>query len=89
MKNTLLAACVLTLGIAATGFTADGKKGPDGAELLEKRCSVCHQSSRPKAAKKTHEQWEATVTRMMGKGAKLDDAEKKALIDYLTMNYKP
>lgn len=61
----------------------------DGAALLEQRCSVCHPSSRPKSKLKTPEQWEATVTRMMGKGAKLTTDEKQVLVDYLSKTYKP
>lgn len=61
----------------------------DGATLLEQRCSVCHPSSRPKSKQKTPEQWEATVTRMIGKGAKLSIEEKQVLVDFLSQTYKP
>jgi cytochrome c5 len=61
----------------------------DGATLLEQRCSVCHPSARPKSKQKTPEQWDATVTRMMGKGAQLTPEEKKVLVDYLSKTYKP
>ena len=61
----------------------------DGATLLEQRCSVCHPSARPKSKQKTPEQWDATVTRMMGKGAKLTPDEKQILVDYLSKTYKP
>ena len=63
--------------------------GEDGASLLEERCSVCHPSERPKSRQKTPEQWKATVSRMMGKGAKLTDTEKQVLIKYLSENFKP
>ena len=61
----------------------------DGATLLEQRCSVCHPSARPKSKQKTPEQWDATVTRMMGKGAQLTPDEKQILVDYLSKTYKP
>ncbi len=61
----------------------------EGANLLEERCSVCHPSSRPKSKQKTPEQWELTVNRMIGKGAKLSDEEKAVLLDFLSKNYKP
>jgi cytochrome c5 len=61
----------------------------DGATLLETRCSVCHSADRPRQAKKTHEQWEQTVTRMIGKGAQLTEAEKTVLVDYLAKTYGP
>lgn len=61
----------------------------EGAKLLEERCSVCHPSSRPKSKQKTPEQWETTVNRMMGKGAKLSEEEKAVLLDFLGKTYKP
>ena len=61
----------------------------DGATLLESRCSVCHSLERPKSKQKTPEQWEATVSRMMAKGAKLTQEEKQILLDYLSKTYKP
>ena len=61
----------------------------DGAKLLDERCSVCHKADRPKAAKKSMADWDKTVTKMMGKGAKLSDAEKKTLVEYLAKTYKP
>ena len=85
---------VLMLGLAF-GFMLSTIEVPlawgqeDGATLLEQRCSVCHPSARPKSKQKTPEQWEATVTRMMGKGAKLTAEEKQILVDYLSKTYKP
>jgi cytochrome c5 len=66
-----------------------GAPALDGAMLLETRCSVCHSADRPKQAKKTLDEWNQTVTRMIGKGAQLTDAEKAALIDYLAKTYGP
>ena len=61
----------------------------EGAALLEERCSVCHPTTRPKSKHKTAEQWEATVSRMMEKGARLTEDEKKILLDHLSSSYKP
>lgn len=61
----------------------------DGASLLEERCSVCHPSARPKSKQKTPEQWETTVNRMKGKGARLSEDEKAVLIKFLSDTYKP
>jgi len=87
MKKGLLLCLAVTFGLA--GICAAAAPTEDGTVLLEKRCSVCHPSERPKTAKKTPEQWEATVTRMIGKGAKLTADEKKVLVDYLSKTYKP
>ncbi len=62
---------------------------PDGSTLLETRCSACHSVDRATQAKKTLEQWDQTVTRMIAKGAKLTEAEKTVLVEYLAENYGP
>lgn len=61
----------------------------DGATLLDTRCSACHSADRPKKARKTPEEWNKTVTRMVRKGARLTEPEKKVLLDYLAETYKP
>lgn len=89
MKKVLLAVVAVSIGCAGISFAADKAPAVDGGALLEQRCSVCHPSARPKGAKKSKDQWEVTVTRMMGKGAKLTADEKKSLLDHLAKNYKP
>jgi mono/diheme cytochrome c family protein len=61
----------------------------DGASLLEARCAACHSLDRVKQAKKTRNQWAQTVTRMVGKGAQLNAAERSTAIDYLSKMYGP
>jgi cytochrome c5 len=88
MRKRLLLA--LAVGFAlSTLMTTEAFAQEDGTALLEARCSVCHPSARPKSKQKTAEQWEATVTRMMGKGAKLTEEEKQILVEYLSKTYKP
>ena len=55
----------------------------DGAALLQERCTVCHDLGRVEAANKTADEWRTTIGRMIGKGAKIDDAEKETLIEFL------
>ncbi len=87
MNKIMLTAVVASMALAGAAIAAE--KAPTGAELLEAKCSVCHSSDRPKGARKSAEQWESTVTRMMGKGAKLSAEEKKTLVAYLAKTYKP
>jgi cytochrome c5 len=61
----------------------------DGAALLEERCTVCHGLDRTTSARKTREEWEQTVVRMVGKGAELNEEEQEILIAYLTETYSP
>lgn len=87
MKKSLSVLTVVSLlGFAGSAVAAAAL---DGAKLLEERCSVCHESGRPKAAKKSMADWDKTVSRMMGKGAKLSEPEKKALVEHLAKTYKP
>lgn len=61
----------------------------DGQALLQERCTACHTLDRVQTAKKTSDQWDQTVTRMIGKGSRLSDAEKKTLVTFLSATYKP
>ena len=60
-----------------------------GASLLATRCSVCHSADRAQRARKSREQWQETVTRMIANGALLTEEEKVVLIDYLAKTYGP
>jgi competence protein ComEA len=61
----------------------------DGQVLLEERCTECHALNRTTSASKSREEWEQTVTRMIGHGAELNEEEQTVLIDYLVENYGP
>ena len=54
-----------------------------GKVHLEARCAVCHQKEKADRAG-----WEKIVDEMIGKGAKLDDAEREAVVGYLTAAYE-
>jgi hypothetical protein len=89
MKKGLLAVLVASIGFAGVSVAAEKAGAVNGADLLEKRCATCHPSAKVKGAKKSLAQWETTVTTMMSRGAKLNAAEKKALVEYLAKTYKP
>ena len=74
------------LGLAA-GLVAWGcSSGPvaDGPTLLNSRCSSCHSPQRGLMARKTPAEWEQIMTRMIAKGAKVNNAERAVLVDYLS-----
>ena len=59
----------------------------DGQSLLQERCTKCHGLGGVERAKKTEEEWKATVERMVGKGAQLNEAEQELVIKYLAETY--
>ena len=61
----------------------------EGESLLQERCVSCHDLNRATRGPKTREEWEQTVTRMVGKGAQLNAGEQAALIEYLAETYGP
>jgi cytochrome c2 len=72
---------------SSSGNSARSTTSLDGASILQERCTVCHNLSRVERAKHTPEEWQTTVNRMIGKGAKLSSDEKTLLIEYLSTTY--
>jgi len=60
----------------------------DGATLLRERCTLCHNLERVESARKSAEEWERTVSRMIGRGARLTAEEKTILVEYLATHYR-
>ena len=59
----------------------------NGQSLVEERCTRCHDLARVTNTQKTEEEWQATVERMVSKGADLSPAEQEAVIKYLAEMY--
>jgi TRAP-type C4-dicarboxylate transport system substrate-binding protein len=92
MRNAIIAASVF----AAIGFSAAQAQTvedfPPGAEkdLVQKTCTVCHVAGQVTSQHKSADQWNETVEKMVGYGAKVDsDADFSAIVTYLTRNYGP
>ena len=86
----VLAACAPAAPQAQPTSPAGSAPGLDGAALVNSRCTACHNQDRIKQAKKTPDQWKATVTRMVvTNGAKLNADEQAAVIAYLAKTYGP
>jgi cytochrome c5 len=86
MKRVALTAVTVSLVVAGSAVAGVFSNGPN---LLESRCAVCHPSSKVKVLKRSAGQWDAIVSGMMQRGAKLSGEEKKTLVDYLAKTYKP
>ncbi|MGD8255340.1 MAG: hypothetical protein PVJ11_00930 [Syntrophobacterales bacterium] len=76
-----LAPLVLVGMIPIMGITAEES---DAKGLFEKRCSLCHPTSRPLSTKKSSADWEKTVLRMKGyAGDRISDKDAKIITEYL------
>lgn len=83
--STLLATGLMMTALLAAGCSASsaGGSAADPVGLVAARCTRCHNASRIKAARHDAAGWTSTITRMRGKGAKLDDTEEKAVVEFL------
>jgi hypothetical protein len=94
---------LVLLSLALVGCGQDGGEKPvatveptasesettlSGEQLLQDRCAECHNLGRVESARKTPEQWEKTLQRMVSKGTRLDEQEFAVLLGYLAENYK-
>jgi cytochrome c5 len=90
LLGSLLAACGGAKDETAVPTTEQEEAAPaalEGKSLLEERCTRCHDLGRVERAKKTEEEWKATVERMVGKGAQFNEAEQEVVIQYLAETY--
>ena len=76
------AAAVLLAAVLPTGAIADEQT----SSLVVKSCTVCHKTERICNAigKKDEAQWEETVSRMVAKGAPLNDEQARLVAEYLS-----
>ncbi len=72
----------------SSGAPAAQSGSVDGKAVMESACTSCHDLARVTSENGSKDEWTAVVERMIGKGAKLTDGEKTALITYLSETYK-
>ena len=90
LLGSLLAACGRAEDETAVPTAEQEEAAPvtlDGKSLLEERCTPCHDLGRVEGAKKAEEEWKATVERMVGKGAQLNQEEQALVIQHLAEAY--
>jgi cytochrome c5 len=90
LVGSLVAACGVAEDESAVPTTEQEEAAPaalEGKALLEERCTQCHDLGRVERAGKSEEEWKATVERMVGKGAELNEAEQELVIQYLAEMY--
>ena len=77
----LLTPLVLVGLIPILGITAEES---DAKALFEKRCALCHPTSRPLGKIKSSEEWEKTVMKMKGyAGGRISDKDANIISVYL------
>jgi len=77
--------------VQVTGDATAAEEEPDsgeetvlsGEQLVNDRCTECHEREQVDNADKTPEEWADTVDRMIAYGAELNDEERQVVIDYL------
>ena len=79
MLAGVLALAWLSVGCRTTSLSGDA--------LLAARCTGCHTLAPIEVARKTPQEWEANVYRMIGKGARLNDDEARQVIEFLSETY--
>lgn len=74
----------LTTGFSACSNTLPQQSG-DTPSLVMTACTACHSSQKicDKLGTKDKNAWNETVTRMVGKGAKVPSESLSILVDYL------
>jgi cytochrome c5 len=69
---------------AATEDASTADEGmADGEQLVQERCTVCHDLTRVEAADYDEAGWEASVDRMIQNGANLTPEERDIVVDFL------
>ena len=54
-----------------------------GKAIVDKACAACHGIKKVESEKKSAAGWEATLDRMIKKGAKVKPEEREAVLKYL------
>jgi hypothetical protein len=69
-----------------SGATAPSVTVP---EAYKAACMACHDDHMMRMQHLTRAQWEKELDKMTGWGAPLDAADRPAVVDYLSSQYKP
>ena len=57
--------------------------------LVVRACTACHQAPQIVAKRRTAEDWDLTLGKMVDRGARLTDAEQDQVYDYLVKYFGP
>ena len=80
-------AAALSLLFAASASAQDPFPDGAGKVLIMRSCGVCHTTDQIARQKKSEADWQATVVRMAGRGAKVTSDETDTIVKYLAANF--
>jgi hypothetical protein len=60
---------------------------PDGAALIQERCTRCHPLTNIERSRHTAAEWKLLVDMMISRGANLTSDEESVVVNYLASNY--
>lgn len=76
------------IAISTCAAIAQGPDSADkGGEILAAKCSQCHTDSMWREQRQNRRAWEATLYRMIGRGAAWELEEINAMADYLGRDF--
>jgi mono/diheme cytochrome c family protein len=82
-------AALSTFALPATAQDAKPADNDPGKALVSKNCFQCHTDTMFRDQRQDHKAWEATIYRMIGRGALWSADERKTMADYLAVAYGP
>lgn len=86
IKTTLTAiGCAAVLGLTMFTTPAKAQGGSEARALVQNRCTVCHNLTRVREhiGRNDRKAWDDYVSRMQKNGARVTDAEKQVIVDFL------
>ena len=83
--------CASVILAGAQAPSAPGKPLPPGPmqAKIKSTCTNCHNVSRITEQHLTRQQWTAELKKMQGLGAVIPDADRTAILNYLSKNFGP
>jgi len=58
-----------------------------GSDLVQAKCTLCHDVGHITRIRQSRDEWEDTLTTMGRRGAPITPAEKAIILEYLTKHY--
>ena len=87
LRSKITLQSALALGLFALPASAQDFPEGAGKTLILRSCGQCHPTDQIARQKKSEQDWQATVVRMAGRGAKVTSEETDTIIKYLAVNF--